>query len=135
MGLCGLKLGKSLLTPRTRKIELIIQIITGLIALCILLFFLLSCSTCRLTSIQDAKYYQSQGYEVRIAVYQVGLDGLIAGLGQWEYHAQAQVLVNGQWKWVSGGLQDEPEYTVDGEIYYWDAGIYEAYLRMQGKLD
>jgi hypothetical protein len=113
--------------------ELVIQIITGIIALAIILFFLLSCSTCRLTAIQDAKSYPQ--YETRIAVYRVGLDGLIAGLGMWTHHAQAQVLVNGEWKWVSNGLQDEPEYTIDGEIYYWDVSIYEGYLRMMGRLE
>jgi hypothetical protein len=45
------------------------------------------------------------------------------------------VKVNGEWKWVDGTLNDEPEYSIDGEIYYWDVSIYEGYLRMQGKLE
>lgn len=109
-----------------------ILLFTLIVAILIMLF---SCQTCRLTSIQDAKYYQAQGYEVRIAVYKVGLDGLIAGLGMWEYHAQAQALVDGEWKWVSNGLHDEPEYSIGGEIYYWDVSIYEGYLRMMGRLE
>jgi hypothetical protein len=32
-------------------------------------------------------------------------------------------------------MNDEPTYTIDGEIYYWDVSIYEGYLRMQGRLN
>jgi hypothetical protein len=52
----------------------------------------------------------------------------------WEYHAQAQVLVNGEWKWVDGTLNDEPEYSIDGEIYYWDVSIYEMFLKQNNAL-
>lgn len=95
------------------------------------LFLLTSCSTCRVTSIEDAKYYQSQGYPVRIAVYRVGTDGKVMGMGMWTHHAQAQVLVGSEWKWVNSGLQDEPQYSIDGDIHYWQPSIYESYLKQK----
>lgn len=67
-------------------------------------------------------------------MYKVGLDGLIAGLGMWTHHAQAQVKVDGTWKWVSNGLQDNPDYTIDGEIYYWQPDIYEMFLKQNNAL-
>jgi hypothetical protein len=91
---------------------------------------LASCQTCRVTSVEDAKHYRSQGYEVRIAVYRVGLDGKLMGLGIWEYHAQAQAKVNGEWLWIDGNiLSEKPTYTIDNDIWYWQPEIYEAVLK------
>lgn len=93
---------------------------------------LLSCQTCRVTSVEDAKYYRSLGYEVRIAVYRVGVDGKIMGLGIWEFHAQAQAKVDGEWMWIDGGtLSKRPLYTIDNDIWYWQPEIYEAFLKQQ----
>lgn len=52
----------------------------------------------------------------------------------WTHHAQAQVKVNGEWKWVGNGIQDEPEYSIDGEIYYWQVSIYEMFLKQNNAL-
>lgn len=94
------------------------------------LFLLTSCSTCRVTSIEDAKYYQARGYPVRIAVYKVGTDGKIMGMGMWTHHAQAQVKVGDEWLWADGDtLSKRPTYTVDNDIHYWQPEIYEAYLK------
>jgi hypothetical protein len=102
--------------------------------LLILCLFLVSCQTCRVTSCEDARYWASQGHATRIMVYRVGIDGRVAGLGRWDYHAQAQALVGDQWRWVSGhGLSDYPEYTIDGEVYEWQPSIYEAFLRKEGE--
>ena len=85
-------------------------------------------------AVQDAYNYQSQGYQTRICVYKVGTDGLIMGLGIWTHHAQAQALVDGEWKWISNGqIEDKPEYSMAGECDYWDAGIYRAVLEKEGK--
>jgi len=114
------------------RTQFILDIILLAGSLLILLFC--SCSTCRRIAVEDALSYQAKGYLTRIAVYKVGSDGLIAGLGIWEHHAQAQVFVEGEWKWISGGeISDSPEYSIDGEIYYWDAGIYRAVLEKEGK--
>ena len=110
----------------------------GMKHLCLLLAaFLLclcACQTCRVASCEDARCWASQGHETRIMVYKVGIDGKVAGLGRWDYHAQAQVLVNDRWLWVSGhGLSDYPSYTVENnEMYEWQPSIYEAFLRQQG---
>lgn len=114
------------------RTQLILDLLLLLCALLILLFC--SCSTCRRIACEDALSYQAKGYLTRIAVYKVGTDGLIMGLGMWTHHAQAQVYVGGEWKWVSGGeISDSPEYSIDGEIWYWDAGIYRAFLEQRGK--
>lgn len=74
------------------------------------------------------------GYETRILVYRVGLDGKIMGLGIWDFHAQCQVKVGDEWKWSSGGiLEDNPEYSMDGEVYEWQTKIYKGMLQQQGK--
>lgn len=95
---------------------------------------LVSCTTCRKISIDDAHRWESKGYQVRIVVYRVGWDGKIAGLGIWEYHAQAQVLIDGEWKWVDGDtVSDHPTYSIDGEMWYWNVNIYQAVLEQHGK--
>lgn len=101
--------------------------------LLLLCLFLVSCQTCRVTSCEDARYWASQGHETRIAVYRVGIDGKIAGLGRWDYHAQAQALVGDRWLWISWhGLSEHPTYHIDDEIYYWQPSIYEAFLKQKG---
>lgn len=111
------------------KAETIIQIAT----LCLAILILVACATCRKTAVEDAHYWQSKGYETRIAVYKVGTDGLIAGLGIWQHHAQAQVFKNNRWRWAMGDvLSDESVYSIDKDIWYWQVGIYEAYLKQQG---
>ena len=91
------------------------------------------CQTCRVSSIEDAHHYEAQGYQTRIAVYKTGVDGLLAGGFLWTHHAQAQVFVNGQWRWVDGKVQEGPRFTVDGEIILWRVTDYEAYLKQQGR--
>lgn len=104
-----------------------------LIPILLLILCLTSCTTCRVTSCEDAKRYSSQGYETRIVVYKVGVDGKFAGLGRWDYHAQAQVLIGDKWYWISSGLSEVSTYTIkDNEMYYWQPSIYEAYLKQQG---
>ena len=103
-----------------------IIIIMAVILLC-------SCQTCRVTSVEDALEYQSKGYETRVAIYPVGMDGLLWGAFMWTHHAQAQVFVNGEWKWVGAfGLSDRPTFSVQGDIYYRDAREYEAFLKREG---
>jgi hypothetical protein len=103
------------------------------IILVLSLFFLTSCQTCRVTSCEDAKYYKSQGYQTRIAVYKTGLDGKLYGAFIWDYHAQAQVKMGNEWKWAGNfGLSDTPSFSVKGDIYYWQPEIYEAFLKQQG---
>jgi hypothetical protein len=89
--------------------------------------FLTSCQTCREVSIRDAAKYSQLGYQTRIVVYEVGLDGKIAGLGLWKFHAQAQYF-DGEWKWVGG-----QDYTIDGKVYYWQPEIYKAVIEKEGK--
>ena len=106
----------------------------ALLILCALSLFLLSCQTCRKTSIDDARYWESKGYQTRVAVYRVGWDGKIMGLGIWEFHAQAQVFINGEWKWADGdSVSERPMYTIDNDIWYWQVNIYQAVLEQQGK--
>ena len=91
------------------------------------------CQTCRVTSIEDALEYQAKGYETRVAIYRTGMDGLIAGGFLWTHHAQAQALVNGEWKWVDGKVQEGPKFSVEGEVILWRVTDYEAYLKQQGR--
>lgn len=92
---------------------------------------LCGCTTCRVTSVEDANVYSDLGYETRIAVYKVGTDGLILGAGIWTHHAQAQVYVDNEWKWVGAlGLEDSPTFSIaDNEIYYWRATDYAGFLK------
>lgn len=93
------------------------------------------CSTCRVTSVEDAVKYSNNGYETRIAVYKTGLDGLLWGGFVWQHHAQAQALVGDEWKWVGPlGLSDSPAFSVaNNEIYYWRATDYAAFLKQQNR--
>lgn len=83
-------------------------------------------------SVVNAERYESQGYETRIAVYKVGFAGKVLGLGLWDYHAQAQAKIDGKWMWVDRGVSDSPEYSIDGEIYYWRTSDYRAVLKQNG---
>lgn len=88
---------------------------------------LTACTLCSTKSIKDAERYQSEGYPVRIAAYCTGLDGYLVGLGMWSSHAQAQVLKDGEWLWVSefGHLTGYSTYTkrtmpiVEAEYVWW----------------
>lgn len=104
-----------------------------LIPIMALLILLSACQTCRVTSVEDALKYQAKGYETRVAIYPVGMDGLLMGAFMWTHHAQAQVLVDGEWKWVGMlGLSDRPTYSVQGDITYRDAREYHEWLHAQG---
>ena len=89
------------------------------------------CTTCRVVSVEDADRYARSGYETRIAVYKTGVDGLLIGGFLWTHHAQAQVLVNNEWKWVDGtDLADSPTFSIaDNEIYYWRPVDYAGFLK------
>jgi len=102
-----------------------------LIMTLILVIFFCGCKTCRVTSVEDANAYASKGYQTRIAVYKTGLDGLLWGAFLWTHHAQAQVLIDGKWKWVGIlGLSDSPTFSIaDDEIYYRGVGEYTAFLK------
>ena len=93
------------------------------------------CTTCRVTSVEDANKYARSGYETRIAVYKTGLDGLLWGAFMWTHHAQAQVYVGNEWKWVETlGLSDSPTFSIaDNEIYYWRATDYASFLKKSNR--
>ncbi|MCK9228410.1 MAG: hypothetical protein PHT96_13340 [Syntrophorhabdaceae bacterium] len=94
-----------------------------------------ACSTCRVTSVEDAARYSERGYKTRTAVYKTGLGGRLWGGFFWTHHVQAQVLVGNEWKWVgASGLSDTSSFTVAGdEIYYWRAGDYASFLKQQNR--
>lgn len=96
---------------------------------------LCGCTTCRVTSVEDAGKFANEGYQTRIAVYKVGTDGLIVGMGLWDHHAQAQVLVGNEWKWVNmDSFHDSPAFSIENnEIYYWRPVDYAAFLKQKGK--
>ena len=102
-----------------------------LIIALILLIALCGCTTCRVTSVEDANVYASKGYQTRIAIYKTGLDGLLWGAFLWRHHAQAQVFIDDQWKWVGTlGLSDSPTFSIaDNEIHYWEAANYALFLK------
>ncbi|MHB8109000.1 MAG: hypothetical protein ACYDHW_03080 [Syntrophorhabdaceae bacterium] len=93
------------------------------------------CSTCRVASVEDATAYKEMGYNTRIAIYKTGLDGLLWGGFLWTHHAQAQVQVGDNWKWVGTlGLSDNPSFAIsDNEIHYWRVTDYAAFLKQQNK--
>jgi hypothetical protein len=111
---------------------LIILIIIYVI-LVILSGCLSGCSTCRLTAIQDAKDYQKRGYEARIVVYRVGLDGLLYGGFVWQYHAEAQYFCPEHKRWEWAGATGLPAFYVGEERYTWKVADYEALLKKHGK--
>lgn len=112
-----------------RKSKVLIIIIS------IVIFFLVSCQTCRKTSIEDSELWASRGYQTRIIVYKVGIDGKLIGMF-WDYHAQAQIFKDNKWVFVNGeNLSDNSTYSIDGEEYYWQPSIYKAYLIQQDKFN
>lgn len=110
----------------------IVLVITLLVALIALLW---ACETCRHQSVQDAEYWQGHGYKVRIVVYRTGIDGELAGLGRWKYHAQAQVFKDSRWWWVDDGLNEGPTYTIGDkeQCWPWRLEDYRAFLVKAGK--
>jgi len=93
------------------------------------------CTTCRVTSVEDANKYARSGYETRIVVYKTGLDGLLWGAFLWTHHAQAQVYIDNEWKWVEAlGLSDSPTFSIaDNEIYYWRPTDYASFLKKNNR--
>lgn len=93
---------------------------------------LVSCGyTCRRVSVDEARYWQSQGYQAQIVIYQIAeypkasedTSLVYPATLIYTHHAQAQVLVNGKWKWASNHtLSDVPEgYPIGaGETYLVD---------------
>lgn len=108
---------------------------TIMIAAIIAVLSFTGCTTCRVTSVEDAERFAQNGYQTRIAVYKLGIDGRITGGFLWTHHAQAQVLVDKEWKWVEGPeLLNSPTFTIaDGEIHYWRATDYASFLKKVGK--
>lgn len=95
-------------------------------------FIFASCRTCRVTSVEDCFRYQEKGYQARVAVYPVGMDGLLWGSFIWSRHAQGQVLINGQWRWIGlTGPTDRSTFSIQGDIVYLDPQEYKARLEEQ----
>ncbi len=94
----------------------------------LLLFALISCSMCRETAVRDAEWYSAKGYPVRIATYDLQLDGLLYGAFLWKHHAQAQVYRHGNWYWVCelGGLCKEPTFRTKRMLVLWDVREYKS---------
>ena len=84
------------------------------IALIALYFLLTGCATCRALAVNNARLYQAQGYDVRISVYCVGIDGRIMGMGIWSSHVQAQVKIGDGWLWIdnAGQVSDTTEFSL-----------------------
>jgi len=108
-----------------------------LLLLLLAFFFLASsgCTICRHAAIKDADKYTDQGYETRIVVYDLSLDGLLWGAFIWDHHAQAQVKKDGHWYWVCelGGLCEEPTFTIKSIMYYWEVQEFKDLLAKHGK--
>ena len=98
-----------------------------LFAAAVLSALVTSCTVCRQAAVRDAEQYSMQGYEVRIATYELKLDGLLYGAFLWTHHAQAQVYRHEKWYWVCeiGGLCDEPTFRVKRMVVLWDVEEYK----------
>jgi hypothetical protein len=85
------------------------------------MLFFSSCALCRVNAIEQAEKYQARGYEVRIATYDLYLDGKLYGAFLWDHHAQAVVWMNGRYRWVGefGQLSDEPTFRQGRMTVYW----------------
>jgi hypothetical protein len=95
-------------------------------------FLFASCSLCRDIAIRDAKVAVEQGKEARIIVYEVGVDGLIAGMGMWRFHAQAQMKnEKGEWEWTNG--RQDYSHKPGGRWDVWDPSVFESVVKI-GKL-
>lgn len=101
-----------------------------LIMTLILVISFCGCTTCRVTSVEDAGAYANKGYQTRIVIYRTGMDGLLWGAFLWTHHAQAQVYIDDKWKWVGMlGLSDSPTFSIaDNEIYYREVAEYAVFL-------
>jgi hypothetical protein len=91
-------------------------------AACVLATLLFSsCTLCRVSAIEQAQKYQAQGYEVRIATYDLLLDGKLYGAFLWDHHAQAVVWKDGHYSWVGefGQLSDTSTFRLGRMTVYW----------------
>jgi hypothetical protein len=90
--------------------------------LILILSLLLITGCCRNIALYDAEWWACQGYQTRIAAYNVGGDGYIIGFPHSLIiravygglaHAQAQVWKDGRWWWVEyGQLMEGPQYSM-----------------------
>ena len=109
---------------------------TYLAVIILSLLCLSACShTCRRLSVDEARYWESLGYQTRITLYQVN-DNMKAGpFLIYTHHAQAQVQVGkDKWKFASNRtLSDNPEYwPIAGGYDYWATNDWYALLIEDG---
>ena len=97
----------------------------------IIAFFLIGCAqapVCRHKSLATAIMAAEQGQEVRIAAYRCGPKCR---------HAEAQVKIDGEWKFVKQDCEKittgtVPEYGPTGAIEYWGLHEYLLHIGVQG---
>jgi len=106
-----------------------------MIAAIIVILSFTGCTTCRVTSVEDAERFAQNGHQTRIAVYKLGIDGLLTGGFLWTPHAPAQVRVHNELNWVEGSeILSSPTFTIaDNEIFYWRPTDYASFLKKVGK--
>ena len=82
----------------------------------------------------EARYWESLGYQTRITLYQVN-DNMKAGpFLIYTHHAQAQVRIGDGWKFAANrALSDNPEYwPIAGGYDYWATNDWYARLIEDG---
>ncbi len=106
--------------------------VRNILAVIVLSAVLLGCTVCREAAVRDAERYSTQGYQVRIATYDLKLDGLLYGSFLWTHHAQAQVYQDGKWQWVCelGGLCDTSTFGIKRMVVVWDVEEYKKAVRL-----
>jgi hypothetical protein len=102
----------------------------------LLLLSLTGCALCGPQALWNADKYQKAGYATRIVVYDLQLDGLLYGAFIYKFHAQCQVLKDGQWLYVGefGGLSFEPTFRMKRIQYEWTPEAFRALLAQHAKL-
>jgi hypothetical protein len=82
---------------------------------------------CRHQALEDASWGIEHNLETRISVYKVNHP-------QWDAHAQAQVKIGGQWKWMTQWfgyvfVDDEPSQEPTGYILFYSIPGYLEILQ------
>ena len=108
----------------------------ALVVILLSLLCLSACSyTCRRLSVDEARYWESLGYETRIVLYQVNDNMKVGPFLVYTHHAQAQVKIDDNWMFAKNrSLSDRPEFwPIAGGYDHWETDDWYTRLIQDGQ--
>ena len=83
----------------------------------------------------EARYWESLGYQTRIAIYQVNDNMKVGPFLVYTHHAQAQVKIDDNWMFAKNrSLSDRPEFwPIAGGYDHWETDDWYTRLIQDGQ--